>query len=237
MQIKLKIYKEGIMEFPLNYNYQFQSAVYSLLKSSPYYSDFIHNSGYGENQQFKLFTFGFPKGQYKIIDKKIYFNESLELEIRSVSEEFCEVLKNSVISKEHIKLFNYLCDIEEMTIHQNKINSTAVKIKTQTPIVIKENTDNGKTIFYSPNQREFYNLINNNFNNKYSAYFGHDSLTNITLLPVDNIKKIVTNYKNIWINAYNGIFELHGSVQAINFLYDTGLGMKNSQGFGLFDII
>ena len=93
------------------------------------------------------------------------------------------------------------------------------------------------TIPYAPNQKEFYTLIDTNFRHKYQSYFGHDSLTNITLLPVDHIKKVVTNYKNTWITAYHGIFELHGDIQSLLLLYDTGLGMKNSQGFGMFDII
>lgn len=237
MQIKLKIYKGGILEFPLNYNYQFQSAIYALLRESEFYSDFIHNGGYGKEQQFKLFTFGTPQGQHEIVNKKIYYNEGFEFEIRSVSDEFCEIIKNAVISKGSIKLFNYQCDIEEMKIHKNQINSTAVKIKTQSPIVIKTNTQDGRTIPYSPNQKEFYTLIDVNYNNKYKAFYGHESLTNITLLPVADIKKIVTSYKNIWITAYHGIFELHGTKQSLDFLYDTGLGMKNSQGFGMFDIV
>ena len=201
MQIILKIHKDGIIEFPVNYNYQFQSAIYALLGESPYYSNFLHNQGYGDAQRFKMFTFGSPQGEYKIIDKKIYFNEDFTLEIRSVSDEFCET------------------------------------IKTQPPIVIQSKTEENKTIPYSPTQREFYSLVDANFQNKYKAHFGHESLTNITLLPMGNFKKIVTSYKGTWITAYHGNFELHGSSQSLQFLYDTGLGMKNPQGFGMFDIL
>ena len=237
MQIILKIHKDGIIEFPVNYNYQFQSAIYALLGESPYYSNFLHNQGYGDAQRFKMFTFGSPQGEYKIIDKKIYFNEDFTLEIRSVSDEFCEIIKNSIMSRGTIKLFNYICDIDEMVIFKKEISSTSVTIKTQSPIVIQSKTEENKTIPYSPTQREFYSLVDANFQNKYKAHFGHESLTNITLLPMGNFKKIVTSYKGTWITAYHGNFELHGSSQSLQFLYDTGLGMKNPQGFGMFDIL
>ena len=237
MQIKLKIHKDGIFEFPLNYNYQFQSAIYALLSASPCYSDFLHDHGYGDPQSFKMFTFGNPQGEYEIIDKKIYFNEYITLEIRSVSEEFCEIIKNCVMSRGSIKLFNYDCDIEEMTIYQKEISSTSLYIKTQSPIVIYTRSDENKTLHFSPRQKEFYSLADSNFQNKYKAYSGHESLTNIVLLPVSNFKKVVTSYKGTWITAYHGNFELHGSSLSIQFLYDTGLGMKNPQGFGMFDIL
>lgn len=236
MQIKLKIHKSGILEFPLNYNYQLQSAVYHLLQHEKNYAEFLHDYGYGQDNAFRMFTFGTPKGQYEIVNKKIYFNEGFLWEIRSISQEFCEIIKNAVIKTGTIKLFNYLCDIEEMTITRTDINSTAITITSNTPIVAKNTAQNGKTIYYTPKDREFYTLIQTNFQHKYTAYYGKEHLTDIALLPIGNIRKVVTRYKNTWITAYHGQFELHGSLSALNFLYDTGLGGKNAQGFGMFEM-
>ena len=61
-------------------------------------------------------------------------------------------------------------------------------------------------------------------------------LTLITL-SVGQRDKCVTQIKGTWVNAWYGTYLLKGSPQAIQFLYHTGLGAKNSMGFGLFDIV
>ena len=236
MQITLKIRKDGILEFPLNYNYQLQSAIYHLLAHEKDYAEFLHDYGYGQDKTFRMFTFGTPKGQYEIVNKKICFHEGFTWQIRSVSQKFCEIIQNAITQRETIKLFDYVCDIQEMTVTSENIPSTSVIIRSHSPIVIKNTTQNEKTIYYSPTDREFYSLIQTNFHHKYMAYYGKPSLTDIALLPLGNVRKVVTSYKNTWITAYHGQFELHGSLSALNFLYDTGLGVKNAQGFGMFEI-
>ncbi|PGA52060.1 CRISPR-associated endoribonuclease Cas6 [Bacillus pseudomycoides] len=39
------------------------------------------------------------------------------------------------------------------------------------------------------------------------------------------------------MEAYRGTFELEGSVQDLQTLYQIGLGMRRSQGFGNIEII
>ena len=57
--------------------------------------------------------------------------------------------------------------------------------------------------------------------------------------PVGNNKKYVTLYKNpnIYITGYNGYYIIEGNPKYIEFLYYTGLGARNSCGFGCFDIV
>lgn len=60
----------------------------------------------------------------------------------------------------------------------------------------------------------------------------------IILTPIDvNLKdKYVTKFKDTYITAWRGDYILEGSKEYINFLYYTGLGAKNSEGFGMFSI-
>ena len=39
------------------------------------------------------------------------------------------------------------------------------------------------------------------------------------------------------LTAYSGTYELFGERKYLDFLYQTGLGSKNSQGFGMFEIM
>ena len=50
-------------------------------------------------------------------------------------------------------------------------------------------------------------------------------------------KKLVTRYKGILITAWYGTYQLTGERKYLDFLYQTGLGAKNAQGFGMFEIL
>ena len=48
--------------------------------------------------------------------------------------------------------------------------------------------------------------------------------------------RIVSRFKRSTIVSYGGSYVLRGNGKLINFLYDAGLGSKNSQGLGMFNI-
>lgn len=109
--------------------------------------------------------------------------------------------------------------------------------KTLTPIIAKEQTEDNKTIYYSPQDVRFIRRVREAFENKYEACCDTKPQTSIDILPMKEGKKIVTKYKETWITAYHGIFQLYGESAHLQFMYDVGLGAKTSQGFGMFDVI
>ena len=46
-----------------------------------------------------------------------------------------------------------------------------------------------------------------------------------------------TQYQLFMHHNWKGIYELSGKSEYLNFLYDVGIGAKNSQGFGMFDVM
>ena len=59
------------------------------------------------------------------------------------------------------------------------------------------------------------------------------------LLPVkvQDRDKCVTKYKGFYITGWCGEYVLKGERKYLDFLYQTGIGSKNAQGFGMFDIV
>jgi len=47
----------------------------------------------------------------------------------------------------------------------------------------------------------------------------------------------VTVFKGTRITAWNGIYEIVCPPDYLKFLYDAGIGAKNSQGFGMFESV
>ena len=78
--------------------------------------------------------------------------------------------------------------------------------------------------------------MNENFRRKYCAAYGIEPDTDITVGDIARPRKYVTQYRRgIYITAWHGEFDLRGTPEALDFLYQTGLGSRNSQGFGMFD--
>ena len=75
-----------------------------------------------------------------------------------------------------------------------------------------------------------------NLISKYEAFYGRKpggavSLEPIAVTPGD---KCVTKYKGWYVTGYRGKYCLSAQPEVIDFAYHTGLGVKNSAGFGLF---
>ena len=188
-------------------------------------------------EKYKLFTFSSLCGKHSISDKMITFTNKVFLEIRSADSYFIfliyEYIKQNGINFGNKKFYPNL-KVENLIIQENNIT-----IKMNSPICVSQRDVDNNTVYLSPRDIEFETAINNNFIRKYSSYYCTEPcsdiiITNINLSPKD---KIVTNIKRIYITAWKGEYVLEGSPDYLTFLYNCGLGSKNSQGFGLFEII
>lgn len=238
MQILLTLENTGIIDIPVNYNYYIQSSIFTLLADeNAEYASMLHDTAYGGKYKYKLFTFGELRGRNHFHDKKLYYEGDVLLEIRSVSDMFLQVLMNSALKAGCIRIGKHTLPVKNMELFTHEITDSFITIHTLTPIIAKEQTEDKKTIYYSPQDVRFIRRVREAFENKYTACCNAKPQTSIDILPIKAGKKVVTNYKGTWITAYHGIFQLYGEPEHLQFLYDVGLGAKTSQGFGMFDVI
>ena len=78
-----------------------------------------------------------------------------------------------------------------------------------------------------------------NFYRKYQAYYGIAPYKPLDISKNEGVKtrKIVIRYQNSYVTAWFVQLNLAGERRYLDFLYQTGLGAKNSQGFGMFEIV
>lgn len=238
MIIKLSLKPEYTLALPLNYNYYIQSMIYRLLQDIPEYSEFLHNTGYHTGAlKFRLFTFSGLLGHYNIADKHIIFDGTVTLEIRSVSEEFIFILRDSLRKHPYLTLKGQTLKITDIKMLKKLIIPHRIEVRTISPVVASRKLDTGFTKYYSPTDDEFEENICNNFKKKFNAYYGIMPDDDISLIvKPQGIKHIITHYHDTVINAYHARLILGGNPQYLQFLYDAGLGAKNAQGFGMFEI-
>ena len=239
MRIKLIFELFNTLQLPISYQHHIQGLIYELINDSDMIS-FLHNEGFGDIKKFKLFTFSSVKGEFEFHKetKQIVFKDFIELHISSVYQPFLELLIKQLLNNEDIMLANQKIKLATFSYEKAKSIKPVMKIKMLSPITVHETIEK-KTLYFSPFDQKFFKAIESNAESKYLSFYKTYPQTklNIKALEVDQNSQVIIKFKGIVIIGYFGVYELKGSKKLLEFLYYTGIGSKNSVGFGMFEFI
>jgi CRISPR-associated endoribonuclease Cas6 len=228
---------------PIQYNHLVQAMIYELLDEE--LATFLHEEGFENKRRvFKMFTFSRILGKY-ILDRKgekIKFNQSIKLIISSPFSEFSNSIGNSFLNRQKVKLGNNSLEVKQLTIEKENVNKEEIKFYTLSPISTYSTLyrKDGKkfTYYFNPQEDEFSETIGNNLRNKYKAFYLKEPPEGeIKLIPIGPTKLSIVKYKGFIIKGYMGKFSMTGPIPLLQMGVDTGIGSKNSQGFGCVKII
>lgn len=240
MEIKIKISTGTTIGLPINYNHIIQAIIYNAIDQISDKSDFYHDIGYRRyGRNYKMFQFSKLQGDYYIQDKKIYFKSYISFRVRSIDPFFIRLLAES-FWKNGVTIGDEVYRKVNINLSNDTVDEKTIQVKMVTPITVySTNLETKKTVYYSPQDEQFFEMIKNNFYRKYQAYYAIEPSTSISVKCIDDglPKKEVTKYKGIYITSWYGTYEISGERKFLDFLYQTGLGSKNAQGFGMFDLI
>jgi len=240
MQLFIKHRLDKPLILPINYHHILQGIIYHALEQQSEYSKFVHDNGYvNEKRKYKLFTYGLLRGRYIIKNKQIIFTEEVSFEIRCIEPGMLRLIKSYIMQNGVSYGDQHYSDVD-VCIFDREITSENISIRMVSPICVYSTMSGTKaTKYYNPTEEEFCKYVNDNFKRKYEAYTGIavDSDIRLEVKKVSSKDKYVTRYKNYYITAWRGQYILSGKRQYLDFLYQTGLGSKNSQGFGMFEVV
>ena len=146
----------------------------------------------------------------------------------------------------------YSCDFSDQRIWTEQIDVRMSSPVTVYQTVLREKDKTGEkkkwTDYFAPWDPAFSCLLADNAERKWKAYSNTvlPGRLEVSPLDVDPVRdRVVAKYRKIEngkenttsITAWKGTYRLSGPPQLLDFLYHTGLGAKNSDGFGLFDVI
>lgn len=236
------------IEIPVNYQQVLQGLIYRALNQDKDFQSFIHNQGYTyENRKFKLFTFSrlFGKVEFKQDKRALLFKSPITWYISSAIPKFIELLGQEFLLEERFFLFKNIVTIEQLQYEKTvPIHNQQIKIQMLSPITVystiqKDNDQRRLTQYYSPFDISFSRLIEENARKKYEAFYNKPFVGALDIRPlkVQFQDKVITRYKDTIINGWNGIYSLEGPIDMLQFLYHSGIGSKNGQGFGMFKVI
>lgn len=227
---------------PRAHHNMLEGLVYNLLSIDEEYSEFMHNRGYiACGNSYKLFTFGPLKGPHSVMNNMIAFQNTVLWELRSPDPHFCKVLGESLTSRKSCRIGSSEVELADCCIEESPVFGEVERIKMISPIVLSHSADSegGKRyIYHNPLEDRYSEYANGNFRRKFQAAYGQEPPWDIHLeaLKVGMSDKCVTCYKGKRnIVGWKGVYKLSGDPFAIRFLYETGLGAKNSIGFGMFE--
>lgn len=232
---------------PLGYHHYVQSLIYALLLKGGGVSFHDESFTFGQ-RKYKLFTFSSLRGGKIIPDKKkLSFDKYMYLDVRSIRDDFCDTLIKGLNTKDVLRLCENPLTVEDIKISQPQISNSNLNIKMLSPVTLHKTNDSGQSIFISPYDTDFSTELNNNFARKYYSFTGEEPITDVLITPTNITpnnkyvtcykKAINPNEKDIYITGYRGEYNLVGDPDYLNFLYYCGLGARNSDGFGMFQIM
>ena len=235
--------RESPLTLPINYQHLLQGVIYQHI-GDPDFATFLHEKGFQEGpQSFKLFTFSRLYGRHQLNREKgtIQFNGPVEWQISSVVPQFIQGVGQSLLMASSIRIGEQEVAIEELHYFTPTVSGPVCRIVMRSPLTVHHTVQLGgkrKTHFFHPQDEVFPLLIEQNLKKKYRAYHGKEAEGELSIRPlrVTERDKVVTRFKQIYITAYMGEYELAGSPELINFALGAGIGARNSAGFGLFDL-
>ena len=242
MRLTFRFTKEGVLRLPLFYNHLIQGMIYDNLDQS--LANDLHDKGFSyEKRSFKLFTFSRILGRYRLIDDKIEIISPFRLVVSSPVEEILRSLAENLVRKSEINFGSDSAFLEAVNVHFAPEISEDIVIRMLSPVTTYSTLTAGdgkkKTYYYNPYEKEFSELIRRNLVKKYVAIYEKEPQSKeFEIIPIGvklKDEKII-KYKGFIIKAWMGKFRIRGNPELIKLAYDTGLGSKNSQGFGCFEM-
>lgn len=209
--MRVKITLEGINQskfvLPINYQHVVQGFLYRTMK--PAYAEYLHKYGFKyEKRHFKLFTFSRIFGKYTVNSEKksITFDSPISLLISSPMEELMQDFMK-IILQDNIHLNDNILKVTGVeTKNFNNRPNEEIVVNMLSPIVTYSSV-NKKTIYYSPFEDKFAQLVKENIIKKFIAY--HDKMPindDFIFKPymVDKSKDLITTFFT-GSNGYNTI--------------------------------
>ena len=240
MQLTIHIALDTPLSLPINYNHILQSIIYHALSVMPDYSEFLHSGGYTRGQrQYKMFQFSQLEGEYRIKNRQITFYHYVSFEVRSPEPLLIRLLGES-IWRNGVLFGDRLCSDIHLEFYDYTVEENELLIRMKSPLTVySTDLDTNEKYYYNPEEEGFYDKVNDNFYRKYQAYYGISPTMPITmkLAAGRTPKKFVTKYQSSYVVGWYGTYQLAGKRKYLDFLYQTGLGSKNAQGFGMFEIL
>lgn len=219
----------------------FQALIYSVLP--PDHASFLHDEGYGAyGRHLKLFAMSWPISETppEFEERAIRFPSPVKIVISTPIPETAEGITVSILKSGRLRIGNNPVICSKFEAEQQTVTGNSIIVKTLSPITCYAKTERGGkpyTLYYNPDQQEFENLIYNNLILKFQALNPEKPLPHgrVAVTPIGNLYERLSRFKekaSFPVVGWSGKFLLEGPKELLQIALDSGIGSKNSGGWG-----
>ncbi len=235
MQLFLTLSGDSI-DLPINYRPLVHGVIYRALSSGPSAVINIHNmSSRPARPAFKGFTFSPLLGLCRVKEQKICFTPPITLEIRSIDPIQIAVLYHYFMTERSLQLGSCILHIDGCRLEDQRIETPEISIYTLSPAVNYSTNQDGYATYFDPTQEEFFQALLKNAKRKAAFYhLPPNPDLSFSLVPGTVPRKQLSSFKKTPIIGWFCDLYLRGDPRTLDMLYQTGIGSKNPEGYGLF---
>jgi CRISPR-associated endoribonuclease Cas6 len=227
-RLRLRFGAEG--RLPVTYREGLQAALYRALP--PPLGEALHDHGLVPGPRpLKLFVFSRLLGLRYLREEKAFLAQGeLILYFASALPQVAAALRQGVWERGGLEvhgLFLRLLGLDLEPLPEGE----EVVVEALAPITVYR-TESGATSYFNPLNREFSLLVEANLNRKAQALGLEEGRLAVKPLGFRPQNKRLERYKETWVEGWMGRYRLRGAPHLVRLALLSGLGSKNSQGFG-----
>jgi len=234
-------------KFPANYRRNFTCLLKEAINQGNSGRD-IYNKYYTDKKQNvqKPFTFSVHlpvKKKIKQDDKSFFVLDDDKIRFHFSSSDlvfFIEVYNGLLGLNNNFSPFNgYKIEVKNFYMQKNTpIDSDEVVFKTYSPVLVRDIENRKGKGFISFEHKNFEENLFFSMRNLCKNFIDRDhelKRDQVEILPVKCNAVPITNYGGEI--GTSGILKIKAPVEALQLVYDAGLGAKRSQGFGMLEVV
>ncbi|AXV37105.1 MAG: CRISPR-associated endoribonuclease Cas6 [Methanobacterium sp. BRmetb2] len=221
---------------PYNYNHILSAIIYRKI------SDLDLAAKLHFSKDYKFFTFSqiyvpqFKRTKQGIISR----NGKLEFYVSSPNDDLIKSLVEGHLENTEVNFKGDKLLVEQIELLKKPIFKENMKMKTMSPIMARIKREVGgklKIWDLDPGDERFYESVQKNLINKYVKFYGDfDGERWVRIKPdMKSAKRRRIDIKGTYHRCFMMNLEIEADLRLLEFVYDCGLGEKNSMGFGMVE--
>lgn len=243
MRLRLVLENKAPITIPWNYRTALTAAVYETLTAADSeYSHWLHVQGFRQlrsKRTFRLFVYSdLMPVHYEVTPEGLANVQWLGWHLSSPDQRFVEKFLRGLKQKGMVlRLFDHLLEVLDVAIVDVPSISGAPRFHTISPVVVAKGNMPGSRhpVYLRPDEPEFVEALERNLIAKWEAFHQTPWENGEFGIRVWSPESKLVPVFNINVRAWHLEMQMWGSEELIRFACNAGLGIKNSQGFGMIE--
>ena len=243
-------------KLPINYQYEQSAAIYKILSGADdAYASWLHDNGFRleSGKTFKFFTYSrFKIEQYRILretERLQILSDTVEWQIGFLPEKSTEKFIQGIFQNQVFEIGDTQSVVQfvvrSVEVMPEPEYSEKMIFSTLSPICLKCQLSDNKVTYLNPTDARAPFLLFNGLFDKYKLFYGKDcpyTLSECRLKILDVPKSALIKIKTgmpeeTKIRGFMCKFEVEAPIELMRLMYEGGVGVLNSQGFGCLKVM